>query len=294
MIILNQKIKIYGRQVIKNDYISMKKEKRSITFKNLEVRSNEKEGEKYIEGIIPYNSKSVPMWGVTEIIDRSAFNKTLNDKGEVRALWNHNDSHILGNTKSGTLELENSDDGLLCRCKLPNTSYANDLYEIVNRGDVKTMSFGFRPIKWIDTENGKLRTLKEVQLDEVSYGVTFPAYPETNSQVAMRGFMKRKIDIETINEILEKEELTEEDITALQEVVTTLTNLINESTPEGEDEADRAEPPKEDTPNNADTSNETQEDEEKEAIKQEILALIDTLFGIGKETGEPPQEEKNE
>jgi phage head maturation protease len=60
----------------------MKKEKRSITFKNLEIRSAEKEGKKYIEGIIPYDSKSVPMWGVTEIIDRSAFNKTLRIKAK--------------------------------------------------------------------------------------------------------------------------------------------------------------------------------------------------------------------
>jgi HK97 family phage prohead protease len=271
----------------------MKKEKRKLTFKNLSIRSEENEGKKFIEGIIPYNSKSVPMWGVTEIIDRAAFNKTLKDKSEIRALFNHNDSFILGSTKSGTLNLENTDDGLICRCELPNTSYANDLWEIVSRGDVKTMSFAFRPIKWQDAENGKLRTLKEVQLEEVSYGVTFPAYPETNSQTYMRGFMKRKIDIETINEILEKEELTEEDVTALQEVVNTLTTIINENKPQGDkpqgnkptDEADRAEPPKDDTPNDTDTSKEDtdKEDTDKEEIKTEILALIDTLFEIEKE-----------
>jgi HK97 family phage prohead protease len=269
----------------------MRKEKRNITFKNLEIRSTEKEGKKYVEGIIPYDSRSVPMWGVTEIIDRVAFNKTLKDKSEVRALWNHNDSFVLGNTRSGTLELENSDEGLICRCELPNTSYANDLYEIVSRGDVKTMSFGFLPVKWQDSENGKLRTLKEIKLSEVSYGVTYAAYPETNSQTYMRGFMKRKINIEVINEILEKEELTEEDVTALQEAVNTLTNVIKENSPEPEDEAARTEPPKEDTPPNAGTSTEPQEDKdnaEKEAIKQEINALIDTLFEIGKETGETP------
>jgi HK97 family phage prohead protease len=271
----------------------MKREKKNITFKNLEIRSSEKEGKKYIEGIIPYDSKSVPMWGVTEIIDRTAFNKTLKDKSEVRALWNHNDSFVLGNTRSGTLELEDSEDGLICRCELPNTSYANDLYEIVSRGDVKTMSFGFIPVKWNDAENGKLRTLKEVKLDEVSYGVTYAAYPETNSQTYMRGFMKRKIDIEAVNEILEKEELTEEDVTALQEVITTLTNIIKENSPENEDEAARAEPPKEGTPKDTGTSEEPQEDKEKtekEAIKREILALIDTLFDIEKAT----EEETNE
>jgi HK97 family phage prohead protease len=255
---------------------------KSITFRNLEIRSKENEGKKYIEGLIPYDSKSVQMWGITEIIDRAAFNKTLKDEKEIRALWNHNDNYVLGSTKSGTLNLENTDTGLICRCELPNTTYANDLYEIVSRGDVKTMSFGFRPVKWQDTENGKLRTLKEIDLKEVSYGVISPAYPETNSITYMRGFMKRKIDIEVINEILEKDELTEEDVNALQEVVNTLSTIIKEKTPKGEEEADRAEPPK-DTPKDTDTSKEPEEDKEKEAIKQEILALIDTIFEIEKE-----------
>jgi HK97 family phage prohead protease len=256
----------------------MKREKRNITFKNLEIRSEEKDGKKHIEGIIPYDSKSVPIWGVTEIIDRTAFNKTLKDKNEVRAFWNHDDSMILGNTKSGTLELEDSEDGLMCRCELPNTSYANDLYEIVSRGDVKTMSFGFRPVKWQDSENGKLRTLKEVQLEEVSFGVTYAAYPETNSVTYMRGFMKRKIDIEAINEILEKEELTDEDVTVLKEAVDTLNKLINANEPQ-EDEAARAEPP-EGTPKDDGTSGEEDKNKEKEVIKREILGLIDALFEI--------------
>jgi HK97 family phage prohead protease len=247
---------------------------KKLAFKNLEIRSENKDGKKYIEGIIPYDSKSVPMWGITEVIDRSAFNKTLKENKEIRALWNHDDSLILGNTNSGTLELENSDNGLICRCELPNTSYANDLYEIVTRGDVKTMSFGFRPIKWQDSENGKLRTLKEVQLDEVSYGVTYAAYPETNSQTYLRGFMKRKIDIESINEILEKEELTEDDLTVLQEVVDTFNKIIKENTKEPEQEAASTEPPKEDTPKDDGTS---------EKVKKELLGLIDTLFEIEKE-----------
>jgi HK97 family phage prohead protease len=264
--------------------MNTKREKRNVTFKNLDIRSGEDGGKKYIEGIIPYESKSVPMWGVTEIIDRTAFNKTLKDKAEVRALWNHDDSLVLGNTRSGTLELEDSEDGLLCRCKLPNTSYANDLYEIITRGDVKTMSFGFMPVKWIDSEDGKLRTLKEVKLDEVSYGVTHAAYPETNSSTYMRGFMKRKIDIETINTILEKEELTDEDLTVLKETIDALNKILGENNAQEEDEAARAEPPENGTPDNDGTSDEPQDKTKKqEAIKQEIIGLIDTILEIEKE-----------
>jgi HK97 family phage prohead protease len=262
-------------------------DKSNFIIKNIAIRANTNEnGARWVEGIIPYNSKSVPMWGTTEVIDRSAFRKTLADKTNVKALFNHDDSKVLGTTDNGTLELENTDDGLICRCELPNTSYANDLYEIVARGDVKTMSFGFIPMKWEDSNNGKLRTLKEVKLDEVSYCVSYPAYPETNSFIR-NIFMKRNIDITNLSKILEKEELTEEDLTALQEVVDLLANLIKENSPV--DEAAEEEPPNEDTPNNPDTSRE--EPVETEEVKQEIIALINTLFEIEKEE---EQEETND
>ena len=206
----------------------MKKEKRKLSFKDIEVRSIEEEGKKIVEGIIPYNSKSLPIWGTTEIIAPTAFKKTLSDNAEVRALFNHDDSKVLGSTKSSTLTLENTETGLICRCELPNTSYAADLYEIINRGDVKTLSFGFVPLKWTDDDNGKLRTLNEVRLLEVSYGVTFPAYPETTSLTYLRGLEKMNIDIEKLNELLLKEELTNEDKLFIKEIITILEELIKE------------------------------------------------------------------
>ena len=204
----------------------MKKEKRNLTFKDIEIRSSNNDGKKIVEGLIPYNSKSVEMWGTTEIIDRTAFNKTLSDKSEVRALFNHDDSRVLGNTKSETLILENTNSGLICKCELPNTTYANDLFEIIERGDVRTMSFGFTPVKWIEDDKGKLRTLKEVQLHEVSFGVTFPAYKETTSLAYMRGLEKNNINVENLNEVLEKDEFNDNDKIIIQNTVNSLNNIL--------------------------------------------------------------------
>lgn len=247
----------------------MKKEKRKLSFKDIEVRSSNTDGKKIVEGIIPYNSKSLPIWGTTEIISKSAFNKTLSDKSEVRALWNHNDSQILGNTKSETLILENTANGLICRCELPNTSYANDLYEIIDRGDCTTMSFGFTPIKWEEDDKGKLRTLKEVQLHEVSYGVTFPAYPETSSVSYMRGLEKININIENLNEVLEKENLEDSDKLIIKNTVDSLRNLLDE-----EPAAVEKEPVPETTPKEVNTTVETKEDTSsiELQIEAEILA----------------------
>jgi HK97 family phage prohead protease len=277
------------------------KNKRNLTFKNIEIRGAEESGgERVVEGIIPYGSKSVPMWGVTEIISRTAFNKTLVDKTEVRALVNHDDGKILGSTKSGTLELESTDTGLVCRCILPDTSYARDLFEVIRRGDVKTMSFGFIPIKWDEDAKGKTRTLREVELKEISFGVVFPAYPETDSNTFMR---KINMDLEKLNGLLEKEELTEEELNELKSVVDVINGVIEKNAPSGgenktvhEDAAEREQPDgtpganKEQPDGTLGEEAPESESEDKEELKKEILKLIDLLFEMDKKT-EPDESE---
>lgn len=163
----------------------------NLTTKKIEIRAEISEnGNKVITGIIPYNKRSVELsdWWNGDFIEQLApgcFAKTLGDKAEVKALRNHNDTEILGNTKSGTLQLTDTETGLVCRCVLPHTSYADDLFESTTRGDVTTMSFGMIVYSetWKEEEDGKpsLRTINSAKLDEVSFGVTYPAYPDTNA-----------------------------------------------------------------------------------------------------------------
>lgn len=169
----------------------MEREVRRFDIKNVSYEANEDENKtRVIRGIIPYDSKSVNMGGMYEVISSTAFNKTLSDKAEIRALVNHDETKILGSTKSGTLKLTSTDRGLESEVTLPNTTYANDVWEIVKRGDCTTLSFGFMPIKHID--NGNIRTLKEVKLLEVSYAVPYPAYPATSSKTFLRNFVEEK------------------------------------------------------------------------------------------------------
>jgi len=244
-----------------------KTEKRNLSFKNLEVRSifDEETKKKYVSGIIPYDSKSLPMWGVTEIISRTAFKKTLADNSNVFCFVNHDENKLLGSTDSGTLVLTQSDEGLLCRCEIPETTYAEDLYNLIERGDVKTMSFGFTPVKYTDDYENNSRTIKEAKLIEVSFGVCFPAYPETNSIALTRGFAKRKIDIERLSEILEKDELKKKDKLIISETVDILNGIIGK-------EAVEAEPVAETTPSEADTSNNEDIANIQLMIEAEILA----------------------
>jgi HK97 family phage prohead protease len=235
------------------------------------VRSTEDSGKKYIEGLIPYNSKSLPLWGdVIEVIERGAFNRAVSGKETVLALWNHDDSRVLGSTVSGTLVLEDSEAGLVCRCAIPNTTYANDLYEIVSRGDIRTMSFGFIPEDWDYNQKEKTRTLKDARLDEVSFGVSFPAYPETKSEVSIRGggLVKRAIDVESINALLDKEELTDDDKAQIEELIRVLQELIGGE--QGESESQNEPPP---------------EEEARAAKEKEALALLTVAVELETELG---------
>jgi HK97 family phage prohead protease len=273
--------------------------KEKLYFKDVELRAEDKEGKKVVTGVIPYESKSVPLGftGFTEIIDRSAFRKTIADNKNIYALFNHDDNKVLGSTRSGTLRLENTDEGLFCHCDLPNTSYGNDAWEIISRGDTKTLSFAFSPIK-TEKDKNNVRRLKEVELQEVSFCVPFPAYPETDSSAYLRRInimKKRNIDVDSISQLLEKEELSEDEVNQIRELVKSLNKIIEENSPEKEKEAVEKEP-EETTPREEDTS---EKDAEKEA---EEIALLETaielelldLEAIKEEVTEKEKEEDNE
>ncbi len=201
------------------------KQIRNMTFRDIQLRASESEGKKTLVGIIPYNSRSEDMGGFKEMISPTAFNKTLADKANVSALFAHDTSKVLGSTRSGTLRLTSSDEGLLAECDLPNTSYANDLFELVSRSDLNQMSFGFMPIK--HTDKGSLRTLTEVALKEVSFGVLMPAYSETSSAAQLRSIMEvRKVDINVLTEILAKETIEDADKEVIAQIIGELQKLV--------------------------------------------------------------------
>lgn len=153
------------------------------------IETREAGGKKYITGTIPYNSRSEDLGGFFETIDRSAFRKTLSDGAEVFAFWAHDDAEILGSTRAGTMTLDDRADGLGFAIEVRDTVIGADRYEAVKRGDVVGTSFGFiaRRDEW--NRDRTERTLKEVQLLEISPGVAFPAYPGAQSGVALRSIV---------------------------------------------------------------------------------------------------------
>lgn len=125
--------------------------------------------------------------GEFEQIGPDAFTRAL-QVSDVRSTWNHDPSKLLGRQGAGTLRVDVDDKGLAFDVDLPDTSYANDLRVLVDRGDVNGGSFAFVPDKSeLRMEAGnRIRTHTDVRrLVEVG-PVTFPAYE--GAGVALRAF----------------------------------------------------------------------------------------------------------
>lgn len=125
-----------------------------------------------------------------EQLDHGAFDQVLgNPDTDIRALINHDANLLLGRQSSGTLRVGVDSEGLDFEVDLPNTTYANDLREVMSRGDLNGASFAFMPgeDRWDRAPDGRqLRTHTSVQrLIDVS-PVTFPAYE--GAGVALRSF----------------------------------------------------------------------------------------------------------
>ncbi len=143
-----------------------------------------------------FEKLSQNLGGFVERVMPGAFTKTLQE-ADVRALFNHDENLVLGRNKSGTLELSEDESGLYYRISPPDTTYANDLRAIIERGDVSQSSFAFMTIEdeWgLSEQDFPRRDLLQVHLVDVS-PVTYPAYLDTDAgtgrSAALAGLSKR-------------------------------------------------------------------------------------------------------
>ena len=135
---------------------------------------------------------------IFEVIEPGAFEDAIN--GDVRALFNHDENHVLARSKGGkgTLELTDDETGLGYAFEPPATQTGSDLQESMKRGDIAESSFAFSLKPGGDSwaaepgEGGKpaamIRTIKRggvAKLYDVS-PVTYPAYLDTDAGVAKR------------------------------------------------------------------------------------------------------------
>tara|TARA_R100001530_G_scaffold135700_1_gene113603 strand:- start:1713 stop:2738 length:1026 start_codon:yes stop_codon:yes gene_type:complete len=171
---------------------------------NIETRTEKREdGSTTITGhAAVFNKLSSDLGGFREIIAPNAFESVLSD--DVRALINHDPNLLLARTTSGTLNLEQTDEGLQYSFSVPNTTYGKNLIISMERGDISQSSFAFtiEEDSWETTEDGEIRTINKVkQLYDVS-PVTYPAYPSADDLT----LAKRSLALHKEKEEVKKQE----------------------------------------------------------------------------------------
>lgn len=124
--------------------------------------------------------------GFDEVIRSGAFNKSVREADDVRFLVNH-DGVPLARTKSGTLQLEADDVGLLVDAQLDASSpIVAGLRSAMERGDMDQMSFAFEVTRQKWSADYSVREIIEVRLFDVSV-VTFPANSSTLAMIGSDG-----------------------------------------------------------------------------------------------------------
>ena len=210
-----------------------------INSAKFEVRETD-EGMQFSGYAAVFESDSEPLPFI-ERIAPGAFKGSLRNRNDIKLLWNHDTASVLGSTRAGTLRVTEDARGLFVEADLPNTSTGRDARELIGRGDVDSMSFGFTVARNGDewSADGSVRTLTKINLHEVSI-VAFPAYTATAGSTAVRGIdkvaLRVGVDADVLADALLKIE-NGEDITSADRQL--LASVIDELAP-----AEQVEQPK--------------------------------------------------
>ena len=104
------------------------------------------------------------------------------DGRDVRALYGHDELHVLGRTGNGTLRLSEDDAGVRFELDLPATQAGRDVAELLRRRDVSGMSFGMFGLshRWEQDDGVEVKVVEAFELDEVT-ATGNPAFREATA-----------------------------------------------------------------------------------------------------------------
>ena len=142
-----------------------------------------------------------------EVIDRSAFTKTISERMPVLQ-FDHGRDPATGSVPIGAIrELRPDEHGLFVQARMHDNARVEPIRQAIASGAIDGMSFRFQVIRddWDESGETPMRTLKEVSLLEVG-PVVFPAY--TGASVGIRSILatlegdERKALIEEIRQAI--------------------------------------------------------------------------------------------
>ena len=154
-----------------------------------------------------FNTESKNLGGFIEKINTGFFNRSRSRNWpDVIARYNHDDNMLLGTTNAGTLRLLVDDIGLEYEVDPPSSR--QDVFELVQRGDVQKSSFAFQVDEddWTMSDQGfPMRSLLNGRLVDVA-PVNTPAYEDTSA--GLRSLANKfEADLEEVRSLAKQDEL---------------------------------------------------------------------------------------
>lgn len=128
-----------------SDTLSKEREIRSATFQPFDVADDGSWFEGYAAVFDEVAYFEMPGVGrVGEEVRRGAFRRALKSDDSIPMLYHHLDTHPpLATTRGGTLKLEEDAKGLRVRANIARGYIGDAVRELVSRGDIPGMSWGF-------------------------------------------------------------------------------------------------------------------------------------------------------
>ena len=116
-------------------------EYRSVEFTDAEVKDRTLHGYAAVFDT-PWSDQLTEELGYVEELRRGLFRKALPRSGDIPLLWQHDRNQLLARTESRTLRLEEDGKGLRVEAELPRTGLGEYVREMLDRGDIRGMSYG--------------------------------------------------------------------------------------------------------------------------------------------------------
>lgn len=154
-----------------------------------------------------YGAKSKPIAGqFREVFLPGAFTKTLQEQD----VHSHNEHHgpYLGRTGAGTLRLTDTRSELAYEIDLPDTGAGRDAAALLERGDIKGSSIGFRAlpkqVTWSVEDDGMaLRSISAAVLSRVDLTIE-PYYPDSTAGILRSLADETGLDVRSLVEASER------------------------------------------------------------------------------------------
>lgn len=167
---------------------------------NVDFNAIEDDGKMIVTGIVNKpGEKSEVLYSrgkkFVEVIDKGVFAKAIARASKIDYLSSHDPNRILASTANGSMTVEETDEGVVMKAEIVNTTYGRDAYNLIKSGLIQGMSFGFvaKDETWGKTDEGiNLRTIKDMDIFEVS-SLRTPAYNQ--SSISARGLSTDDIDV---------------------------------------------------------------------------------------------------